>query len=593
MNRFYFFLLTLSFSSFHIDAQTNSKKPIKECSAPLARQLVEQQALESRSVEETDQRINILLRVADFLWTSDEAAARKFFAEAFQFAQTRFREKGFETKNNKGILMQQPDQRFSVISAIAKRDAEWSKKLSEAVLKELDEDTEKDKRDKDDQENEVLDLISLAARTAKDNPNVSVTLARRTMRYQLASRWIYALNEMAKNNQPLADQIYAELLTNYADAEIFRLLYLSAYPFGNGKLFGVEKYNMQWSVFAEFSPNRTLQRQFLSTFFRRVMQLTAESTTVSPQTQLPETAAAIMVLSDLEPLVAERFPDLQQSFSQAKIHADSIVAGDALQTAREKDEAGKKSAATFDEKLADLEKAEAEGKLTDQNIFNLVRAAKTEANYQQAETWLDKIVDTVGRAAVADYYYFQRSKLATAEKRFEDGKKFALKVGKIEHRAVLFFDIAEAKLKEPLTKLESAETLLEVYQIALKAPDTVEKAQVLLGTAFMYEKVDRYNAFNALSDAIKAANKLDNPNLTTAYISQQIKLKNNFFYISYAVPGFDITQTFYALSKKDFQNTLNYTTSFSDKYLRTLAILATVKDCEKNESPSKQKTKTK
>ncbi len=413
------------------------------------------------------------------------------------------------------------------------------------------------------------------------------------MRYRLTSDWIYALNEMAKNNQPLADQIYAELLTNYADAEIFRLLYLSAYPFGNGMLFGVEKYNMQWSVFAEFSPNQTLQRQFLSTFLRRVMKLTAESTTESPQTQLPETAVAVMVLSDLEPLIAERFPDLRQPFSQAKIHADSIVAGDALQTARKKDEAGKKSAASFDEKMADLEKAEAEGKLTDQNIFNLVRAAKTEDNYQQAETWLDKIVDTAGRAAVADYFYFQRSKLAIEEKRFEDGKKFALKVVKIEHRAVLFFDIAEAKFKEPLTKLESAETLLEVYQIALKAPDTIEKAQVLLGTAFMYEKVDRYNALNALADAIKTANKLDNPNLTTAYVSQQIKLKNSFFYISYTVPGFDITQTFYALSKEDFQSALNNSTSFSDKYLRTLAVLATVKDCEKNDLPVKGKAKTK
>ncbi len=143
MNRFYFSLFVIIFSAFSINAQTDSKKTLKQCSAPLARQLVEQQAIESRSVGETDQRINILLRVADFLWIADRDSARKFFAEAFQIAQERFREKGFETKDNKGILIQQPDYRFNVIRAVAKRDGEWAKKLSEAVLKEFDEDKEK------------------------------------------------------------------------------------------------------------------------------------------------------------------------------------------------------------------------------------------------------------------------------------------------------------------------------------------------------------------------------------------------------------------------------------------------------------------
>ena len=77
-----------------------------------------------------------------------------------------------------------------------------------------------------------------------------------------------------------------------------------------------------------------------------------------------------------------------------------------------------------------------------------------------------------------------------------------------------------------MTKLESLDTLLEVSQTALKSPDTVEKAQVLLGLAFMYEKVDFYNALNSLADAIKTANKLESPDLTTGFISRQILLKN-------------------------------------------------------------------
>ena len=593
MKRFYLSLLLLVFSSFTIDAQKNSKKPVKECNALLARQLVEQQAEESKSVAETDKRINILLRVADFLWIADEETARKHFTEAFQIAQERFREKDIEKKETAGLIIYPPDYRFDVISHVAKRDAEWAKKLSDAVMKEFDEDKEKDKRSDFDKDHEVQSILGIAGQTAKDNQNLSLTLARRAMRYPLGNAWYFTLYQMAGNNQPLADQIYNELLINYANAEVFRLLYLSAYPFGQERIFGVEKYSLGTSVPANFSPNQNLKRQFFLTLFRRVMKLTPESITKSLQTSTPESAIAAIALNEFELIITQQFPDLLQPYSQARIHANSVTAANDLESAKKRDEQGKGFYKSFDERIKEVEQANAEGKLTDSLIFQLVQAAKTEDDYQKAESWLDKMIEESGREAVADYFYFQRSKLATKEKRFEDGRKFALKVDRIEHRAVLFFDIAEAKMKEPMTKSESLHTLLEVSQTALKAPDTVEKAQVLLGLAFMFEKVDYYNALGSLADAVKTANKLESPNLTTNFISRQILLKNFSFYTGYSVPGFDVSETFYELSKKDFQSALNYTTSFSDKYLRTLAVLATVKDCEKNDKPIKQKTKTK
>ncbi len=595
MKRFYLFLLLFVFTSVTADAQTNSKKPLKECNALLARQLVEQQADESKSVAETDKRINILLRVADFLWISDEETARRYFSEAFQIANERFREKGVEKKESKGLTLYQPDYRFDVIEAVAKRDAEWAKKFSEIVLKEFDEDKEKDKREELGKDNEVQEILGIAARTAKNNPNLSLTLARRAMRYPLINSWYFMLYQMARNNQPLADQIYGELLVNYANAEVFRLLYLSAYSFGQERIFGVEKYSLGTSVPANFSPNPNLKRQFLFTLFRRVMKLTTENTAKSLQTSNVETAVAVIALNELDSIVSQQFPDLMQMFSQAKIHANSVVAGEALEAAKKQDETGKSFYKSFEDRLAELEKAEAEGKLEDVQIFRLVNDAKTEENFKQTESWLDKMKEESTRESTINYFYFQRSKLATKEKRFDDARKFADKVPKIENRAVLYFDVAEAKMKEPMTKLESLETLLEVYQTANKAPDTIEKAQVLLGLAFMYEKVDRSNAFNSLADAIKTANKLENPNLFSNFISQQIKGKRFTHYSGYSVPGFEVSETFYALSQTDFLNALTHATNFSDKYLRTLAVLAAVKDCEKNErlvKPKSVKSKT-
>jgi hypothetical protein len=114
-----------------------------------------------------------------------------------------------------------------------------------------------------------------------------------------------------------------------------------------------------------------------------------------------------------------------------------------------------------------------------------------------------------------------------------------------------------------------------------------------LGLAFLYEKVDHFNAIDAVSAAIKTANKLENPNLFTSFMTQQIVLKDFASYIGYEVPGFDINRTFYEISQKDFQGAIAQAESFSDKYLRTLAVLASVKDCEKIETPVKPKAKNK
>ncbi len=589
------FLLTfcLFFAASNLFAQTTPKNLVKQCDALLARQLIEQQADFSKTLGETDQRTNVLIKVADYLWTSDEESARRYFAEAFQVAQNRYHEKGFEKSESKGFIAPKPDYRFMVIEAIARRDAQWSKKLTEIVLKEFDEDKEKDTRGSFDKEREVQQIIGIAARIAKDNPDLALSLARRAMRYPLINSWYFSLYQMAKNNQPLADQIYAELLNNYSNTEVFRLLYLSAYPFGRERIFGVEKYSLGTSVPANFSPNPNLKRQFLATLFRRVSQLTSENTAKSGQTNTPDSAVAVIALSELEPLVSQQFPDLVQTFTQAKLQASSVVSNEIMDAADKRSESGKNFNKSFDEKLKDVEKADADGKLEDFQLYQLATAAKKEEEFKAAESWLDKMRDEKGRDGTINYFYFQRSKLATKEKRFDDARKHAEKVAKIEHRAVLYFDIAEAKLKEPSAKYESLDALREVYQMAAKAPDSVEKAQVLLGLANVYEKINHSNALDSLSLAIKTANALESPDLFSSFQMQQITGKGFMFYAGYDVPGFDLNETFYEISRKDFQGALMHAESFTDKYLKTLAVMAAVRDCDKNVKPAKPKAKTK
>ena len=97
-----------------------------------------------------------------------------------------------------------------------------------------------------------------------------------------------------------------------------------------------------------------------------------------------------------------------------------------------------------------------------------------------------------------------------------------------------------------------AEILLEVDKIANKSPDSIEKAQVYLALASQYAKFNQYSAYLALTDAIKTANKLDNPNLFATSQRQEIIGKNFSHLIVFEVPGFDLNTLFYQISQKDF-----------------------------------------
>jgi len=588
----FLFFFTVFFTVVTIYAQTPKTAPVKQCNALYAQQLVEQQATESKSNTETDKRINILIKVADFLWIMDEDSARGYFAEAFQFARDKSREKEIEKLTGTPFFVQKTNSPFKVIRAVAKRDADWAKKLTETVLKDSEEirKEESEKANPFEKDRDVEEALGLANSLAEKNPAAALYFFRRAMRFPLHRNWYFTLYQIAEKNPQLAEQIYPELLNNYANADVSRLLYLSAYPFAIDRIFGAEKFQMGTSIPKNLSPNLNFQKQFLIILLRRVNTLSPENANVKTNSNLPESAYAFMALNELEPIVLQQFPEMKEIFLQAKTTAVSLTSPETQESIKKREDSQKDFSNSFAERLKEIEKSDEEGKLTDLQIVNLATAAEKEDEFAMVETWLDKVKEEKVREDTKNYFYFSRSKLATKEKRYEEARKFAEKVPKIEHRAVLYFDVAEAKLKEPATKLDSLDSLSEVYKMAQKAPDSVEKAQVLLGLAYMYEKIDHFNALDAVSNSIKTANKLENPNLFTDFMMHKIVGKDFGMFIGYSVPGFDISQTFGELSKNDFQGAVTQAGSFTDKYLRTLAVLAAVDGCAKTIVKAKPKT---
>lgn len=570
------------------------------CNDEFARFLVDQQVSESRTVDQTDKRIRILIRAAEFIWRYEQPIARTYFTEAFKVANDNFKEKGFEKIEQKGRTQILPDHRFEVIRAIASKDPEWAKKLIEQVLKEY-EKSAADRKDQLDRARELQDILRVAQEVMKTNPELSRALFRRAMSYPPDFHWFYILYSIAEDNRPFSDDLYGELLNAYANATPRRLLFLSGYPFASGRALGPEKNSFMSSVPESVTPNRQFQQRFIEIYIRRAISFASnpENLNLPPEEgRLPEAVFLISALNDIEPTVVQYFPNLLQAHSEAKARVNGMLTEQMRKDLDAREKQSEQSGRGFDERLKNVEEADGEGKLTDQMIVGLIiggELQKTEEQFKKIEPWLEKIQQESTRTETNNYYWFIRAKLAVKEYRLADAETFSRKVPEVESRAIVFLDIAEAQLKNVNDSASVYSTLRDVGRLAEQSETSVEKARVLLALTNQYIKVNPVFAMQELSDAVGVINRLENPNeVMNTSIPRQIRGKNFAFSTSFSLPGHNVEGTFKAISKDNFEMSLSNAKSLADKYLRTLAVLAVAQNCvDKIKKPAPKATKPK
>ncbi len=555
------------------------------CNQEYAQFLVAQQVGDSRTIREADKRIKILVRSADFLWPYDEPTARGHFSEAYKIAVDNFREKGIETKKTsddpQALRIEVPDHRFEVIKAIVKRDAAWAKKLTEEILTEF-EKAAKD-RNESGQTREVQMMLAMANEAVESDPSLSWYLYRRAMRYPLDFHWMIALAEVTRRNSSMESALYAELLQNYRNESIRRLLFLSSYPFGSGRIFGIDKYQFGVAPPEISTSNPELQRQFLEVFFARITAIAA-----SPDLRMlppdpnrqPEAVYMISALNDIEPLLVRDLPFMMPRFSVAKSQATSLMTAEMRQNMDARESRQSDLGMGFEERIEALEEADELGTLEDTMIFNLVSwLEKMEEQFQTLEPWLDKIKDELLRKDTMSYYWFLRAKRAVKDSRFEDAEKFSAKIPGVEDRAVLAFDIVDAQLKSNQDAASAYQTLSGIAKQAASLDNSTTKAKILLGIANKYQAFNTSYAMDELAAAIRVINRLENPDLSLTSIFRQVRGKNFTFYTVYSIPGYDLETTIRAISKDEFGLTLSNAQALEDKYLRTIAVLAVARNC--------------
>jgi hypothetical protein len=559
--------------------------PPSSCTRDRALDITRQQIDATKTFDNTVQRISVLIRAADLLWPYQQNKARAAFKESLELAQQNYKETGDKDRKEGAFAVAQvPDQRYTVISAIARRDPAWARELTEQLLKDEQQQAEdKTVRDagEDVKTNEKLLGTALALLTS--DQTAALNFAARSLRYPATLYLPLFLYQLVPVNRAAADQFYREALDAYANAPMERLLYLSSYPFANDREVGDMPGYTVYRVPEGFTPNPALQRLFVGNLLRRVEQFIENPSEPATTHGLSEAGQMWLALTRLERQIQQSLPDLAPAAEQAKsnmyVRLNQNDQRDVGQTVKRDNE----PKTTFDEKVEAAEK-NPNVDSRDWLLTSAIIGASAKESLEHTLSVVDKISDSAVRSQLLNWFFFNRTELAIKDKKLDEARKLAARVDELDQRAYLYLRIAEESLKQDMDQTQARELLDEVADASAKAPATMVTARALLGIAYLYSKFDMNRATVVLSDAVKLINRLEAPDFSQQYVTRKIEGKNFGSYTSFQTPGFNPESALRELGKLDFDSALNQSSNFADKSLRAMTTLALAEQCLKGQT---------
>lgn len=548
-----------------------SKVKSSLCTSANSVETIREQIEASRTFDDNRQRIRVLLRSADLLWSYRRPAARAAFAEAFDMASLHFKNK--DPKENP---VSAPDQRYLVISAIAKRDLDWATKLTEQLLKDeakrAEEATAKSSQDDLATAGKLLDA---AIYLLPSNVNAATQFARRSLSFPASLGLPIFLYKLAELDQPAADRLYREAVAVYRNEPMNQFLYLSAYPFGNDREAGDMPSYTIYRVPLGFVRRNSLQRLFLEVLLLRSQQTLANNH-LPPQAS--DTRQIWLALTRLEPQIQQFLPDLTIATQQARETVFTQLSSNSQQRITQRIASENQPKKSFDEQVEAAEKQANDHERDRLVVFAVLGASETEP-LDRVLAVAEKIGDSTARRQLLDWIYFSRSRSAIKDKQLVEARRRASKVEELDQRAYLYSQIAEESLKTIDDQAQARELLEEVIAAAAQAPNTIVTARTLLAAAFLYTKIDMNRAVSVIGDAIKSINRLTAPDFSSPLVTRKIEGKEFGAYATFQTPGFDPENALRELAKIDFDTAFYQVSSFEDKYLRALTTLMLAEQC--------------
>ena len=566
-------------------AQEKSKlppAPLSSCSRDSALALVHQQIDATRTFDNTVQRIAVLIRAADLLWGFQQDKARAAFTESFDLAVRNFKEKGDADSRDGKLRIGTPDQRYTVISAIAKHDNSWAKKLTDQMLKEEQQEAdEKPTKDPERDTRTAERLLAMAGSLLSSDEAAALNYGRYSLRYPATFYLSSFLYQLATRDKPAGDQFYQEALVAYAGAPMERLLYLSSYPFGNDREVGEMPGYTIYRVPDGFAPNPNLQRMFVQTVLRRAQEFINNPSEAAPGNRLSEPGQMLLALTRLDNQIRQSLPDLVPAVEAAKGNLFAQLPQDSQHRVDQIVNADNAPTTTFEEQVeAALKNPNVDRR--DQQLTFAITGASGSVSLDVVLSTVDKISDSTIRQPLLNWLYFDRAQRAIKDQKLDEARKHAGRVEELDQRAYLYSRIAEESLKLNKDQTEARDVLEEVVAAAAKAPNTPVTARALLGVAYLYTKIDMNRAVAVMGEAVKCINRIEQPDFSRQLVNRKIEGKTFGSYASFQTPGFSPESAFREIGKVDFDGMLNQATNFSDKSLRALTTLAVVEQCLKD-----------
>jgi hypothetical protein len=578
------------------------------CDTARAVSLVETQLSEAKAFADPLKRIGVMTRAADLLWPYERETARAVFSDAFDLASVYFRERGDETRRDKGradsklsgITIQLPDQRFVVIRAIARHDSQWARELALRAADETRAEAEKENAAAEGERRPVGEkLLGFAETLLPTDFQTALSIARTTFRdpaTMYLPQFIYAV---AKLDRGAADAFYKDALAAYADRDTTSLLYLSTYPFAlNYPILSSLSY--VFSVKPEgFAGDPVLQQQYVAVFLRLVERRLAALAQQPPPDAKPysqsEPEITYLSLRAIEFKYGARQPELLERIAALEGQAVVLLSPEQQRslvpgTQRDAGDSPFVGGDRFDELLKQAER-QTDPDMRDSRITSAIIAVGETALLEKVEDAARKISDAETRRQVLNWLYFVRAQGAVRSGALDDARKLAEHVEALDERAMLFLEIADGGLKRAGDRVRAEELLDAVVAAAGKAPETETKARALLGVAYLYTKLDRQRAVEVAGEAVKTINRLQDPDLGAAFLMRRIQGRSFGLYMSHTVPGFKLENSFRELGALDFESALSAAGDLSDKYQRALAVISLTSKCLEDSAAKPSKTK--
>lgn len=575
--------------------------PLQQRGLALARQAGD----DAVSLDDKRSAARIQAAAADLFWPREQEYARKLFQRAYDAASAYYRESKDDNLDRVGSSStNRQDVRLEVIRAASKRDPVFGRELTDKYIEEKQRELQERRNQSGAQspaDNRMFGNVDPAAddllRTASSLLDVdlkaAVELGQRSLAAGVTQGTPGFLAQLAGRDRAAADRLYLfaldRLLAN-PGAMASQLLLLGAYPFGENQVLvsdGNNTNGLGFGAVRNFQIDPGLVGRFLATAMTMIAR-TAEMN----QAQVPDAAsrAGVMLFAArvFEPKVNQYKPELMDQWrllegqvaAVTDPQASNQINQVAQQAARNQPSNGQQVGPPLDASdriKAMLDRAQQTSNFDqrDSLYYSAAALAQNSGDVARATEIIGRISNLDFRRQVRDWINFDAATAAVRDKRFDDAHRYALEVSATDQRAYLLFEIARAALDQK-DRQRAIELLDEAAKKAADADNTRDKLRALLGIAHLYASFDPSRAFEVMTDAIHAANKVPSYGPDDARLIRSLETPGggSSSMTVQNVEGFDLSRALQQLASADFDRTLALAQSLESKSLKLAAIVA-------------------